>query len=269
MPVVDETERRACSGALRGRHARAALAPLVRPARPRLTLDLGDVRQVDAYGGAVLRAAIDRHLQRHRRGTVQLVEPSDEEVSSLARALLDDLPPRCRWLGEPRGSSTDPCVVLPATAVRDRATATLITDRRLRRPAAELRVSARERHALQEAAATFIDNARLHARRAPTPVVLCAMLEPQGNDLQLVAVDLGQSLVRSPHAAAALRQMIAGGRREQRGLYWLATAPRGGLTVSVRISAGTGRARWRSGQSWHFRSGPEVPGFVAGFEVHR
>jgi hypothetical protein len=160
-------------------------------------------------------------------------------------------------------------VLVPATPIADAEDLQLLVDHTIRQATGALGYGDRAARLLQEAAAVFLDNARQHAADVAVPPVVCAALDTQGNDLQLATVNLRSS---SPHAAggeAAMREAITASRRDNRALAELVARSWGGLDVSLHLAWGTGRARYRTSQSWHFSASTEVPGFVAGIEVHR
>ena len=262
-------ERRDLGRLLRGRRAESALAGLIAPAAPRLELDGSSLIGVDAYGAAVARTAVEVHLSRNRRHSVSLIEPHDSECWALVSDLLGGaLPSRCSWAGTRSPALRGNYVLVPAEAIADAEDVRLLLDHTIRPAAGALGYGDRAGQLLQEAAAVFLHNAEQHAPGAAVPPVVCASLDPQANDLQLTSVNLRGTRSDATSDEAALRGAIAKSRSDNGALTELVSRPRGGLDVSLHLAWGTGRAHFRTSQSWHFATGVDVPGFVAGVEVH-
>lgn len=264
-------EQRDLGRVLRGQHARGAFGRLIVPAAPQLLLVGTTLNRVDAWGGLVVRAAVDAHLDADSGHTVSLVEPTNDESWALMSDLLGSslLPSRCSWAGTralaPRGSR----VLVPTSAILDQEDVQLVVDEGLRRATAALGYGDRAGHALQEAAAVFLHNAHTHGAASRIAPLVCATFEAQGNDLQVVVLDLGPGQPAVGHGATALREAVESSRKNLSSLHGLTGRKRGGLQFSVRLAWGTGRAAFRSGGSWRFSDAAELPGFMAGLEIHR
>ncbi|MCW2993599.1 MAG: hypothetical protein JWQ18_1094 [Conexibacter sp.] len=265
-----EEETRSLPRAFNGQRARAALASLIEPAsHPRLVLDAGHVTTVDAYAGAVLRTGIEVHLARDPGNSIVVAEPE----ASLCWAALYDLlgeflPPRSSWAGNRPTPTRGRDIVLPATPIADDETTVLLTDVALPAAAGALGFGDHARRLLQEAAAAFIDNARKYGdENAPVGPVICAALEPQSNDLQLVVCDLGSDAPAD--GQAALRDAVSRSRETLGGIQSLVALRRNGMDLSVRLAFGAGRAHHRTHRAWRFSTFAAVPGFIAGVEIHR
>lgn len=254
----------------RGHRALAVLSTLLAPAAQSLVLNMSAVRRVDAYGGSVLRAAVEMHVARDPLNDVTIVEPVDDAAWALTFDLLGGslLPLRSRWAGSRSAGRRGSEVLVPATPIVDEEDVRLLVDETIRRAAGALGYGDHAGHFLQEAAQVFLANAQKHGEHSPVPPIVCASLEPQANDLQLVTLDLAGNVPAGDAAEVALRAAVGGG--SSGSLNDLVVPRRGGLDVSVRLSWGTGRAWFRTGDSWHFDTSPgTVPGFVVGGEVHR
>lgn len=265
----DDIEWRKLRPVLRGPHARRALAELLAPAAPKLGIDMSAVCRLDAYGAAVVRCAIDVHLERQATGDVTVKPPTNAETRRIACDVLMGLPSRCRWDAKDEGEQPVSNVIVPAMSVSDDEIAALIVQMCLPEAAEILGLQRSELGALQVAAEEFVANAEEHAHDASVPVVLAACLEEEGNDLQIVAVDVGATFARKHDPESALRKAISVSRQRRGALYGLGTLRRGGMDASLRLAAGSATAWSRTGQSWHYDGGPSVPGFIAGLEVHR
>ncbi len=269
MSTTPTPERREIGNLLRGPRAASELASLLLPAAPELELDGSSLVHMDAYGAAVLRTAIEVHLDRHTSHTVSMIEPLNSECWALMSDLLGGpLPERCAWAGTRSTAKRGSYVLVPATPIADAEDVQLLVDHTVRQATGALGFGDRAGRLLQEAAAVFLDNAREHAADAPVAAVVSAMLDPQVNDLQLAAVSLSGVSRRQLPDEAAMRSAIANSRKGNRALTELVRT-RAGLDFSLHLAWGAGRARYRTSQSWHFSTATQVPGFVSGIEVHR
>jgi hypothetical protein len=264
----EEGERRTVPHAFNGQRARSALVALVSPAaQRRLVFDARETTRVDAYAAAVLRTAVELHLARKARNSNVIVEPASDESWAMLYDLLGEvLPARCAWAGTRPTPTRGRRVVLPATTVID-DDVELITDHALRSAAGALRFGDHAGRLLQESAAAFLENARTHGTPAEVPPVICAAFDRQTNDLQLVVCDLGRDVPTD--GQATLHSAVAESRANGGGIQSLAALTRGRLDFSVRLAHGTGRAHYRTNRSWHFSAGSEVPGYIAGIEIHQ
>jgi len=267
-----EAERRGLGSVLRGRQVAAILADVLRPATTQqLELDGSDLTEVNAYGAAVLRAAMETHLARNPSQGVSVIEPANSECWAHFSDLLG-LPAgqRWSWSGTRSGAARGRNVLIPATIIRDSEDAQLIVDHAIPTAAGALGYGARTGRLLQEAAAVFLDNAEQHARSRPVRPVLCVAFHPPSNDLQLVSANLEDPEDLAVATATHLHDAITRSQLAHGALDDLAGRRRGDLDFTVRLISGTGRARRRSDEAWRVLDEPErFPGFVAGLEVHR
>jgi len=265
----DEPERRHLGGLLRGNRAADTLAGLLAPAAPLLELDGSSLTQVDAYGGAVIRTTVEAHLARDQDNRVTLIEPIASECWTFVSDLLGGpMPARCSWAGTRSPAARGGDVLLPATAVSDPKDVELILDYiGVVTPA--LGHGDRCGRLLQEAAAVFLDNVEQHAGEAPTGPVVCAAFDSGEKNLQLVCVNLYGPSVGVIQTESHLAKTIAQAQAEFRALTTLTERIRTDLVFTVRLAAGAGRARHRTGEDWKFTTAGIAPGFIAGIEVHR
>ena len=224
--------------------------------------------QFDAYGAAVLRTAVDAHLNVNPQHRVSIIEPRASDVWPLVSDALGRLPTRAAWAGTRSPATRGLDVLLPAVALRP-TEATLYVDT-VKMIAAALHHGARPGQLLQEAARHFLDNVEEHAANSPIPPVLCAAFDPVARNLQLVCVNLSAPDARLALNEHELRQMVDDQDRIFRSLATLATRPRGDLDFTVRLVTGAGHARHRTTEDWKLtQTATTVPGFVAGLEIHR
>jgi anti-sigma regulatory factor (Ser/Thr protein kinase) len=272
MATAPSAQHRELKGALRGARAVDALADLLDTTGRRLELVACGLTRADAYTGAVVGAAIESHLAANAENSAQVWEPRNDETWSLLYWLTKPLPARSQWCGDRAVPVRDQRVLLPATPIPDPEAARLYTSVWLKSVAPTAGISRRHAAWLIEAGAHFLDNSLVHATESRIDVITAACLEPQGNDMQIVTVDLGQTIAGQDDPEAALRDAVARSR-EGLGLHGLNSivelGQRRGADVSVRLAAGTARARNRGGR-WRYESERvHVPGFVAGFDIHR
>ncbi len=264
-------EQRDLGRVLLRRQACGSLGRLLSPATGQLTLVGTSLARVDAYGGLVVRAAVDVHLRAAASHVVSVVEPVNDEPWRLLCDLLGRtlLPSRCSWAGNRSIAVRGSGVLVPVTAIVDEEQTQLVLDDGLRRATSALGYGPRAGRALQQAAAVFLHNSSVHAASSPIPPLVCASLEVQGNDLQVAVLDLGVERPAAGQGELALRAAVRGSREAGGSLHSLVAQRRGDLQVSVRLAWGTGRATVRSGGSWRYSESECLPGFMAGLEIHR
>lgn len=266
-----DVERRHLGNVLRARQAAATLGQLARPAdATKLELDGTSLTEVNVYGAAVLRTGIEAHLARDPTNTVSVIEPDNSECWEHLSDLLGLPGQRWGWAGTRSPAARGRDVLVPATPVIDAEDVQLITDRAIPAAAAALRYGPRIGRLLQEAAAVFLHNVEQHARSHTIAPVICAAFHPPSNDMQVVCVNLEEPGALLVATAEELQEAIARSQTEYGSIDELSAISRGGLVFTIRLIAGTGRARRRSDESWRVEEAREsVPGFVAGLEVHR
>lgn len=263
-------EERGLGRVLRRQQACGSLDRLLTPATRQLTLVGSSLTRLDVYGALVIRAAVDVHLHASTSHSVALVEPVNDETWALLFDLLGQsiLPSRCAWAGTRAAPARGRRVLVPVTAIDDPEAAQLLHDVGLPAATRALRYGDAAARILQEAAAVFLDNAAIHGRDSPIAPLVSASLEAQGNDLQLAVLDLGARRPSAGEEADALQAALRRSRDQLGSLHSL-TRQRGGIQMSVRVAWGTGRANFRSGGSWRYTEGTDLPGFMAGLEIHR
>lgn len=139
MSATPQSERRTIGNLLRGPRAASALASLLLPAAPQLELDGASLVQMDAYGAAVLRTAVEVHLNRHPSHTVWMIEPVNSECWALVSDLLGGpLPERCGWAGTRSAALRGSYVLVPATPIGDAEDVQLLVDHTIRQAAGAL-----------------------------------------------------------------------------------------------------------------------------------
>jgi len=263
-----ESERRALNRLFRDQRAADALGVLAAAANGEgLELDCSEVTQIDAYGAAVIRAALEARLTTDPRHRAKIIEPRSSDIWPFVSDAIGRPPSGSQWAGtrSPARRGTD--VLIPATPVRQDEVSLIVGN--VGRVAAALRHGVRPGQLLREAAQVFLDNVAEHAAGAPTSPVVCAAFEPMTRNLQFVCVNLAPSGTTVPVDEADVQRMVDDPDQTFRSVAWLARRSRGDLDFSVRIISGTGRARHRTGRGWNFASSEHaVPGFVAGIEIH-
>lgn len=255
---------------LRGERALAQLGPLTtaRQAAPyRRILVATGLTACDCYGGAVLRACIDRHLATHRENRAQIWEPKDPEVWSRVHDLLSPLPAGCELVEDQPRPQRNRDIVVPAMRVEDPEMAGLLGHTIVRAGVA-LGVDASPARAVAQALATLAENAREHAVDSSLGALVACALENPTNELHALALDLGGALASSEDPPARLREALARSRAQLGGLASLILlAERRGLDATLRLASGPARARWRTSDRVRYEEGAPVPGFVASFSV--
>lgn len=268
-PMPSDADRRVVGKLLRDRRAAEALGPLAAPTQaPAIEFDCSELTQVDAYGAAMIRIALDAHLGKDPRHRAAIVEPQASDVWPFLSDAIGTPPTGSRWAGSRSPASRGTDVLIPAMPVRPDEVQLIVRAAGI--VAAALGHGPRPGHLLREAAQVFLDNVAEHAAGAPTSPVLCAAFEPMTRNLQLVCVNLAPPDAALPNSESDVQDMVADPNESFRSIAWLARRARPDLDFSVRIISGVGHARHRTGRGW--RSSPchrAVPGFVAGIEIHR
>lgn len=268
--MADNPQPVSISGDIRGARAIPYLIdPKKHPAdeTPGELLFIADkVTAVDANSGAVLRASIEEHLSRRREATACVWKPQEDTAWETLHDLLRPLPERCAFPDDTQNPVRDPDVFLPAHRVVDMAAAELLS-RYVRVAGASAGLSGTESGYLATALPALVDNGLRHAPASPCGVVVCGAVERESRDAQLVAVDLGDSLSGAEDPVAALRECLDRSRDEFGGLSNLTKlATRRDLDISLLISSGTGRSRWRD--RWRHDEAGFAPGWCARISVH-
>lgn len=263
-----EDDRRVLSPAWRGQRALRGLAALVNGAAPRLEIDARAVEHPDAFTGAALREATERHLTADRGHSVTIREPQTRGAFAMLADLTGPLTRPARWAGEVPAPGRERRVLLPATRIEDDETAKLLAYW-LTIVAGPLRLPSPEARLLAAAAMTFADNDLRHRATDAPPALLCACHEPQAHDLQIVCLSSHIPPDAAADPATYIRDLDHRSREHLGGLYSLtALAERRGIDATLRVAVCTGRL-FRRAEKARFDSGAgELPGFAASLEVH-
>lgn len=260
----------------RGRHALGHLG--ARPDSgsdedPDLVIDATAAQIVDAFTGAVTMADIEDHLGKPGRGRgVTVTPPEGGEVHGRFYTMLALAPERCRVEHSgPTAPVRDARVLLPAVRARTvaeaDALALFLRASSQRADLGDARLAPRQAGLLANALPDLVDNGLRHAPDSGCGVIVCAALESDSREVQLVVTDLGPA-ISGPAALEALRAAWGRSRAELGSLHYLTErASRLGLDVSVQIRAGSAQGRWR--RRWHSDSADFTPGWTVGVTIHR
>jgi hypothetical protein len=263
-----DDDRHVLSPAWRGQRALRGLAALVKGAAPRLEIDARAVEHPDAFTGAALRAAIERHLVADRGHSVTIREPRAPGALAMLADMVGPLARPARWAGEMPVPGREQRVLLPATRIEDDETAKLLAYW-LTIVAGPLRLPSSEARMLAAAAMAFADNDLRHRAIDASPALLCACHEPQAHDLQVVCLSSRVLPDAAADPATYIRDLDNRSRENLGGLYSLtALAERRGIDATLRVAVGTGRLFRRAGKARFDSGAGELPGFAASLEVH-
>lgn len=264
-----EADRRMLGRLVRDRRAAETLGELIRPStHGQLEIDCSQVTQIDMFGAAVIRAALDAHLCADPRHGATLIEPEASDVWPFLADALGGLPPGAKWAGTRSLAPWGTDVLIPATAVR-------AEDRPLFEYAIESAAFALQKgelpgRVLQEAAHVFLANVDEHAPDGAISPVLCAGFDPVSRNLQLVCVNVSPTGAPLPQTIDDVAALVDETSRPFRSIATLAKRRRGDLDFTIRLITGAGQARHRTGGRWTSTIGKTfVPGFVAAIEVHQ
>lgn len=265
----ENDDRRVLTPAVRGQLAVRELAMLCAPGGPRRVIDARALEFADAFTGAAVREAIDRHVRRDRGHSVVVREPAKLETLAALYDLLGTLPRRSRWAGEADRPRRDPAVLLPAmritSAPKLRDAANFLGSA----AAGPLRLPPNASWLLATAAAHFGDNALKHSPAGQRSVLLCACHELTSHDLQVVALSAAVPEAAQEQPAAYLREAMARSDATLGGLFSLRElARRRKISATLRLATGSGRLFWRDDKPRYEGQAPIIPGFVASLEIH-
>jgi hypothetical protein len=222
------------------------------------------VRRIDAWGGAALRAAIEYHARYLQRHTV-ISLPDHDPACALLHGLIRLNHPAQLVLPDDSDHEPDPLprnVLLQAQPIASAEHAFAAADVLFDAASGRLRDAGRfAAKSLPE----LVQNALLHARRCPTPPVVCAIHDRDEDELQLVVVDLGRP--RPAFDTGRLRDAVLGGQ----GIHGLSgiveQAAQRELDLSLSLAAGSGRLAWRAGRWVPAKSDQPLLGFAAGITI--
>lgn len=268
MPY-DPRKHRELRGAIRGQRALSVFAEFMEPAEQELNLVLYGLSRVDAWTGVVLRASIEKHLATDTSNRIVVWEPSDAVVWRQVSSLIGAMPSRASYCGDQHAPRLDRGVLLPATVLRDEEDLDLI-DRVVLINAARLaRVGRRESALIREAFGELAEDALDQSSLSSALPMVCVAREADSSELTVASWTPASRLAEGPDPVERLREMIVSSRGELNALGSLAEiAGRRSVDASLTIAASTARARWRSGR-WRYVEGPPMPGFAAGYTLHR
>ncbi|MDA0173394.1 hypothetical protein OJ998_30100 [Solirubrobacter taibaiensis] len=240
--------------------------PLTARAAPRLTLDARRLVHADSFTAVMLAAAVGAHIERDQGHSVVVQEPLDDRAWSRLHDAVGTLPGRARWSGQREPPGRDRDILMPVTRVEDDETADLLAHW-IGVVGAATRLPASESRLLQQATATFADNALRHASTRSGLVAACR--EPQGNDLQIVCFSPGEDADSRSDANRYVRELAERSKNELGGLFALDTlARRRNIDATLRVATGHARLSSRGQRFRLDGDAPVVPGFVASLEIH-
>jgi len=262
----------------RGRHAlRHLLSP---PASgsvddPDLEIDASVTSVVDAFTGAVTMANVEHHLARpgkKRRATI--TPPRSGDVLGRFCTMLWE-PPAGSELELPDGRTApvrDPRVLIPAMRVASMeeadALALFLKATSQRSDLGTARLAPSQAGLLATALPDLVHNGLKHGSASSCGVIVCAALEADNLETQLVVSDLGTQVVRGGDAIGILREAWARSREDLGALFYLTErAKRSDLDISVQIRTGNAAGRWRN--RWNAEQAEFTPGWTASVTLHR
>jgi hypothetical protein len=241
---------------------------------PDLVIDATAAQVVDAFTGAVTMADIEDHLGKPGPGRgVTVTPPEGGEVHGRFYTMMALAPQEgCRVEHSgPTAPVRDPRVLLPAvrvgTVAEADALALFLRASSQRADLGDARLAPRQAGLLAAALPDLVDNGLRHAPASGCGVIVCAALESDSREVQLVVTDLGPA-ISGPPALEALRDAWGRSRAELGSLHFLTErASRLGLDISVQIRTGNAHGRWR--RRWHSDDADFTPGWTVCVTIHR
>jgi hypothetical protein len=229
-----------------------------------VVLDARAVKRADAFAAVVLRAGIERQLDRDPMNSITIRAPSDPSAWDWLADLLSGPPSRCTVTDQPRPASRQSHVLIPAQRVRDDGDRELLVyAARYALPSAHIRV--RPTRLLLEGLGEAMHNALTHGADSDVDAMVAVVLEPQSNNLQGVVLDLGRGVCDDEDPVGALRAAVA---KSKGALGGLSTLMRRETPATVRLAAGRGRVRWTKDETRVRDVETRFGGFAASLEVH-
>jgi hypothetical protein len=111
----------------------------------------------------------------------------------------------------------------------------------------------------------MVHNALTHGGDSDVDAMVAVALEPQGNNLQGVVLDLGRGVCDDDDPIGALRNAVTDSKRSLGGLSTLTSRePR----ATLRLAAGRGRVRWTRDETRIWGVETRFGGFAASLELH-
>jgi hypothetical protein len=223
-----------------------------------------DLRDIDAYGGAALRAWIEYYARYHKQ-FVTVSECASAPAWALFHGLQARDPPAHLKLTD--DATTPPgtpprSILLPAVRVETMSEADALSDLLHQMAGGQI---ARQVRFLAGVLPELVLNALTHASGSPISPVACALHHRPSDRIQLVVADMGEVLARSGNAGTELLNILQ--NEPESALNTLAErAEEAELEPEILLATGPGRVEWAAGE-WIDRNGSQVHGFVAGFSL--
>jgi len=242
---------------------------------PELVIDARHVASIDAFAGVALIGTVEHHLSLGGRGrSAKLLVPPGGEVMGRFCTMLSSPPKRCK-LEFPQGQTApvkDGRVLLPAVRVASMeeadALALFLRASSQRRQLGDVRLTGKEAATLAEALPALVENGLAHGSDSSCGVVVCAALESDNREAQLVVLDLDLRAATATNPLAHLRKAWARSRENLGGLYYITeSAMQRDLDVSLQLKTGSAAARWRG--RFNSDSADFTPGWATGITIHR
>ena len=223
-------------------------------------IDASEVHRIDAFAAVVIRAALERFVQRSPGNSVLLTEPSDGQACLWFYGLLGDLPMRCRVEGTQTKPPNRADVLLPCHRLRDQEDCRQATEIIVKATARDRRPRMR---LLVEAFNELAWNGLTHGASSDVDVIAAVSLEPQSRHLQLVLLDTGDPGGRDDHEYY-LRQAVAQSWTANGGFSGL--VGRATARARLRLLSGDARLTWLDRVNTQ-KDNSFLPGFLASLEV--
>jgi hypothetical protein len=252
------------AGEIRGESGLQYLPAIGERVDDELLLHAKGMTGVDAWLGVAMRARIEYHARYFQR-PVCIVAPDDRRTWRLLASLVGELPAQVSLA---RGDEWPPgraqAALLPAQRLEGLGLVDQLADFL---PSYLARNYPRtEARFLAAAFKTLAENSHLHARDSPIGAIAAILYDGRDHALQLVVVDLGQSVARVASAEQALEEIQARSASGGGGLVELTrVARRRNLDLELTVAAGSGRLHWSAGTDrWSTETTWAVQGFAVG-----
>jgi len=137
-----------------------------------------------------------------------------------------------------------------------------------RRQLGDVRLTGKEAATLAEALPALVENGLKHASGSSCGVVVCAAIEADNREAQLVVLDLDLRVATATDPLAQLRDAWARSRENLGGLYYITeSATKRNLDISLQLKTGSAAARWRG--RFNSDAADFTPGWATGITIHR
>jgi hypothetical protein len=273
--TVRMTQVESIGGDVRGL---SALRHLIDPKRPgesdddELWLFGSAIATADATTGAMLRANAEQHLAQHKDGAVSIWTPTEGAIWPRIYDLLGSLPDGCVLPDDHKAPTRDARVLLPAMRVETADEASLAA--LFLRGASQVshlgpdRLNPVEAGYLATVLPELVDNGLRCGADSACSVIVCAALEADSRDVQLVVLDLGTAVSSADDSLGALRLAWRTSRTRSGSLVTATRlAMQRRLDISLWVKSGVAYGRWRG--AWRTRQIDFSPGWCTGMTVHR